>query len=180
MCDICRMPYNAHGTVFMRFRLWYWGFLSLGALAGHYKKLPIEQTSNELIAISATALVEKDQIRQELGSDLGGDIVVVRITVRPVSDKPIQVSRDDFILVSDKDGQRSQPYAPSQIAGDSTLVVTPQGTRNGGLGSNNNGPIWGGIPGTGGSPRRLPGNGGNVGNGGGTVEGVDSKVEEAD
>jgi len=161
----------------MRFRLWWCGFLCLAALAGPDKKLPIEQTSNEIIEISATSLVEKDQIRQELGSDLGGDIVVVRITVRPVSDKPVLVSLDDFILVSGKDGQRSQPYAPSQIAGNSTLVVTPQGTRNGGLGSNNNGPIWGGIPGTGGGAKRLPGNGGNVGNTGGTVEGVESKVE---
>ena len=49
------------------------------------KKLPIEQTSNDLVDISATVILDKDQIKQELGSDLGGDIVVVRVTVRPVS-----------------------------------------------------------------------------------------------
>ena len=96
------------------------------------KKLPIEDASNELVDISATALVDKDQIRQELGSDLGGDIVVVRVTFRPVSDKPIQINLDDFLLVSGKDGQRAQPFEPSQIAGNATLVVTPQGAQKGG------------------------------------------------
>ena len=138
------------------------------------KKLPIEQTSNELIEIQAAAMLDKDQIRQELGSDLGGEIVVVRVTVRPVSDKPIPVSLDDFYLLSDKDGQRAQPYAPSQIAGSSTLVVTPQGAKGGGIGGANNGPIWGGIPGTTTAPQRLPGSGGSAGS---TTSGVDSGVE---
>ena len=115
------------------------GLVLLGivaSLCAAEKKLPIEQTSNELIDISATALLDRDQIRQELGSDLGADIVLVRVTVRPVSDKPIQLTLDDFLLVSSKDGQRSEPYAPSQIAGSAALVVTPSGTRNGGPGSN--------------------------------------------
>jgi hypothetical protein len=137
------------------------------------KKLPIEQTSNELVEISANALIEKDQIQQELGSDLGGDIVVVRVTVRPVSDKPLQVSLDDFLLVSAKDGQRSQPYAPSQIAGNATLMVTPQGARNGGLMNGNNGPMLG-IPGLG---RRAPAGGRNAGKGTDASKDTDAKVE---
>jgi hypothetical protein len=97
------------------------------------KKLPVDETSNDVLDISATPLIDKDQIRQELGSDLGGDIVVVRVQLRPVSDKPVKISLDDFLLVSSKDGQRSQPFAPSQIAGNASLVVTPQGARNGGM-----------------------------------------------
>ncbi len=154
------------------------GALATGLLAAADKKLPIEQTSNDLVDIAATVIIDKDQIKQEFGSDLGGDIVVVRVTVRPVSDKPIQVSLDDFMLISGKDGQRAQPYSPSQIAGDSTLVVTPQGTKNGGgLGSNNNGPRWGGIPGTGSRPQQLPGNGGGIGSTTAETTTVDSKVE---
>jgi len=90
------------------------------------KKLPIEENSNELVEISATVTLDKDQIKQELGSDFGGDIVLVKVTVHPVSDKPIRVSLDDFLLVSGKDGQRAQPYTPSQLAGSDTLVVTRQ------------------------------------------------------
>ena len=118
----------------------------LSVLGAAEKKLPIEQTSNDVIEISATALIDKDQIQQEVGSDLGGDIVVLRVQVRPVSDKPVKVSLDDFLLVSSKDGQRSKPYAPSQIAGNTTLVVTPQGARNGGfMGASPGGLSMGGL-----------------------------------
>jgi hypothetical protein len=104
-------------------RVFYLSFLPLILLATD-KKLPIEQNSNELVEISANVTLDRDQIKQELGSDFGGDIVLVKATIRPVSDKPIKVRLDDFLLVSGKDGQRSQPYAPSQIAGTDVLVVT--------------------------------------------------------
>src|ERR1700736_4012051 len=98
------MPYSLRRNV-LRFL----AILSLLAPAqAADKKLPIEQTSNDLVDITATAILDKEQIRQELGSDFGGDIVVIRVTIRPVSDKPIQVSLDDFLLVSGKDGQRAQ------------------------------------------------------------------------
>ena len=84
-------------------------------LFGADKKLPIDETSNELLDISVSAPLDKDQIKQELGSDLGDDIIVVRLTARPVSDKPVQLSLDDFLLVSAKDGQRSEPFEPGQI-----------------------------------------------------------------
>ena len=137
---------------------------AVASLGAAEKKLPIEQTSNELIDILANALLERDQIRQELGSDLGADIVVVRVTVRPVSDKPIRLSLDDFLLVSSKDGQRSEPYAPSQIAGNAALVVTPGGSKGTEV---RRGPSWGGIVGIA---------GGGVGNSGGSPNG-ESKVE---
>jgi len=106
-------------------------FFLAAAASGADKKLPIEQTSNEMVSISATALLDKDQIHQELGNDLGPDMIVVRVQFRPVSDKPVRINLDDFLLVSDKDGQRSQPFAPSQIAGSTTLVVTPQTAKQG-------------------------------------------------
>ena len=153
----------------MSFRTWLPGLIFLTALGAAEKKLPIELTSTDVLEISATPIIDKDQIRHEVGSDLGGDIVVVRVQLRPVSEKPVKVSLDDFLLVSGKDGQRSQPYAPSQIAGDMALVLTPQGAKNAGMGANK-GPRWGGMAG----PLGFPG--GSVGNTGGTSS-VDTKVE---
>ncbi len=107
------------------------------------KKLPIEETSNEVLDISVVAPLSKDQIKQELGGDLGEDIVVVRVTARPVSDKPVQITLDDFMLVSGKDGQRSQPFEPGQLAGADSLAVTPNGMRKSGLGQNRGRPTLG-------------------------------------
>jgi hypothetical protein len=109
----------------MSHRLLSFSFLPLVLFASD-RKLPIEKNSNDLVEISATAILDKDQIRQELGADVDADLVVVRVTVRPVSDKPIKVSLDDFLLVSGRDGQRAEPYTPSQIAGTDVLVVTRQ------------------------------------------------------
>jgi hypothetical protein len=140
------------------------GFLLSPVIFGADKKLPIEKNSNELVEVSATLTLDRQEIRQMLGSDLGAGIVVVKVQLRPLSDKPIAIHRDDFVLFSDKDGQRSQPFAPSQIAGGSTLVVSSGGAARGATLGQGNGPIWGGIPG-GGSPQRLPGNGGMAGSG---------------
>jgi hypothetical protein len=105
--------------------------LSMLAFGSADKKLPIDETSNDLLAISVSAPLDKDQVKQELGSDLGDDIIVIRLTARPVSDKPVQLSLDDFLLVSSKDGQRSEPYSPGQLAGSDSLAVTPNGVRRG-------------------------------------------------
>jgi hypothetical protein len=139
--------------------------VSVGTLCAADKKLPIGETSNELLDISASQPLDKDQIKQELGSDLGDDIIVVRLTARPVSDKPVQLSLDDFLLVSGKDGQRSEPYAPGQLAGSDSLVVTPNGVRKG-LGDHH--PMIG-----------LGGIGIGSGGGGGTAPAPELKTQES-
>src|ERR1700733_16322186 len=108
---------------------------SAAMLCAADKKLPIDETSNDVLAISVSAPLDKDQIKQELGSDLGADIIVIRLTARPVSEKPVQLSLDDFLLISGKDGQRSQPFAPGQLAGSDSLAVTPNGMSRSGLGN---------------------------------------------
>ena len=105
--------------------------VSLSMLNAADKKLPIEETSNELLDISVVSPLGRDQIKQELGADLGEDIIAVRLTARPLTDKPVQLSLDDFLLISAKDGQRSEPYAPGQLAGSDSLAVTQNGVRRG-------------------------------------------------
>jgi hypothetical protein len=123
------LPYNAISTTVHSAR----AILTLALLAALVpaadRKLPLEETTNDLLTITATAVLDRDQIKQELGYDLGPEIGVVRVTLHTVSDKPIQVSHDDFLLVSSKDGARSQPYEPGQIAGADSLIVTPNGTK---------------------------------------------------
>jgi hypothetical protein len=140
----------------------------LAMLCAADKKLPVDETSNDVLAISVSAPLDKDQIRQELGSDVGPDIIAIRLTARPVSEKPVLLSLDDFVLISGKDGQRSEPFAPGQLAGSDSLAVTPNGMRRSGLGNHRPSIGFGGI-GIG---------GGGVGNSGATAT-PDVKVEES-
>ncbi|HTW67162.1 MAG TPA: hypothetical protein VME17_21230 [Bryobacteraceae bacterium] len=105
-------------------------FLSAALLlASADKTLPIEEATNDHVDVTANAVIDREQIKQDLGYDLGADIILVNVTIRDVSDKPVQISRDDFLLVSAKDGQRSEPFEPGQLAGASSLTVTPTGMR---------------------------------------------------
>ena len=47
-----------------------------------------------------------------------------QVKVEPKYTKEIVIDRDDFLLRTDKDGDRSKPMAPSQIAGRGALVLT--------------------------------------------------------
>ena len=117
----------------MRLRTWPLALAAVSVLlASADKKPPIEKTSNEFVEIAGT-LLDKDEIVKDFGSDLGGNIVVVRVTVRPLSEKPVKIDYDDFFLLDCDNGQRSAPYEASQIAGTSVLVVTPTGARRGGM-----------------------------------------------
>ncbi len=138
----------------MRFARSAWlGLMGIGLLwASADKKLPIEESSNEYVDIRAALILDKDQIHQELGADLPQGIVLVKVTVRPMGDKAWRIDRDDFFLLDGNLGERAVPYAPSQIAGNSSLIVTQQGARNG------RGPTFGvglggiGMGGSGSSP----------------------------
>jgi hypothetical protein len=132
------------------------------------KKPPAAQGANDRISLSATLLNDKESIARELGEPLEQGFILVRVEVTPKSGSKVAVTRDDFLLRSYKDGQRSGAFHPSQIAGKSALVISSRG-GGGPVGVEQGGPVWGPI-GTGGPPRRLPGNSGTIGSSGGTSE----------
>lgn len=136
---------------------------SLTATAGDKKTRPTGEAGNDNVDIYATPMLDRDQIKAAVGAELPAGIIAVQVRVVPKGDQPLSVSRDDFQIISHKDGQRSGPFVPSQIAGSSTLVVSTTTVAGGGVGTQNNGPIWGGIPGTMGRPQQLPGSGSSVG-----------------
>jgi hypothetical protein len=122
------------------------------------KPLDPTRSEDELLVLTASAMVDKQAVVKALGQDPGMDLVVIDVKLAPRADNKVTVSLDDFTLISRKDGQRAQPLAPSQIAGSGALVVT-SGGRGGGIGVMNGGrgPIWGGVPGTGSRPQRVGG-----------------------
>jgi hypothetical protein len=126
------------------------------------------RSEDETLVVEATAFPDKEGVVKALGQDPGMEgLVIVQVKVAPRGENNVRISLDDFTLISRKDGQRSQPLAPSQIAGRGALVVD-SGRSGGGIGvsNNNRGPMWGGMPGTGTRPRRVGGDGE-----GGTIKG---------
>ncbi len=130
-------------------------------LAGAEKGPPENRASNNAVEIAAKLYNGRDAVRQAVGSDLDGVIVVVEVSIAPKTAEPLAVRLDDFLLRSDKDGQRSAPFTPSQIAGKGTLMITEGGGGRAVMGDNR-GPVWGGYPGS--RPGRLGGDGGAIGN----------------
>ncbi|HEY3939484.1 MAG TPA: hypothetical protein VGL97_18780 [Bryobacteraceae bacterium] len=90
------------------------------------KKVISPQTSagNEQVDIIATISLSPEEVAQKLGADPGKGIVLLDVRVIPKTDKAVQISPDDFILLSHDDGERSKPFEPAEIAGQGALVVT--------------------------------------------------------
>jgi hypothetical protein len=84
---------------------------------------PSTSGSNEQIDIVATLSLAEDEVAQKLGVDPGPGVVLVEVRATPKTDKPLLLSPDDFILLAHDDGERSQPFQPSEIAGRGALVV---------------------------------------------------------
>jgi hypothetical protein len=110
--------------------------LACVALAAHKPQpTPTNKTGNAMVEMTATLYVDKESIAQLLGSDLGGYYVVIDVRLTPKNGEKVKVYRDDFQLHTDRDGEKSKPFAPSQIAGRGALIVTPSSDgRGGGLG----------------------------------------------
>ncbi|MGH9662152.1 MAG: hypothetical protein ACRD96_26620 [Bryobacteraceae bacterium] len=132
----------------------------LAALATAAEKPPpTGRASNDAVDVQATLYASKAHVQGLLGNDLGGYYIVVDVRLTPKS--KLAIWRDDFLLRSDRDGERSKPYAPSQIAGKGALVVSQTGGGSV-MADNNRGPVWGGYPT--GRPSRIGGDGAVLGN----------------
>lgn len=147
----------------MRARVGVLGLAAAAVICGGDKKPPLRSTENDLVQVTATVLADREAVKQALGSDLGGHYIVVEVQVTPKDGKKIQINRDDFLLRTDKDGERTTPFAPSQIAGKGALVIS-QGASSGGTYIGPSGPTWGPY----GGPVM---NGGGIGGGGSDVPG---------
>ena len=104
---------------------------------------PTVKASNMQVELTATLYADKASIQQLLGSDLGGYYVIVNVRLAPKNGEKFKVFRDDFQMRTDRDGERSKPFAASQIAGRGALVVS-QTSEGGGVAAENGGPVFGG------------------------------------
>lgn len=138
--------------------------LAASLSAGKSKKAGSYKTSDQSVEITATPILDREEIKELLGSDLGGHYVVMNVTIAPKFGKEIDVRRDDFSLKTDKDGDRSKPFVASQIAGKGALVVSEKS------GGTSGGPQFG-------SPYDYPAYSGGVGGGPTQVTEAQAKMQ---
>src|SRR5438067_1350961 len=126
-------------------------------LTGAKKPPASARGENEDLILEATIYLDPAEIKDLVGSDLGGHYIVAAVKVEPKYTKDIALDRDDFELRTDKDGEKAKPWSASQVAGTGGLVLRE--TRPESVAS----PGWSGI----GGPMIVGGGGGGIGNSGG-------------
>jgi hypothetical protein len=123
------------------------------------------------LEISARVIADKDAQIQAVGSDLNRQYVIVELKVKPRGGYPVTVQREDFLLRSARDAERSTAESPDRIAGSAVLVLGATGGGGRGMFSEAGDPVFvGGLPGTGSRPRRIGADDTTIGNAGGTSE----------
>ena len=78
---------------------------------------------NADVALTVRLYIDGAAVQGVVGDDLGGHYIVAQVKVEPKYGKEVNVSRDSFVLRTDKDGEKATPWAPSQIAGGTALVL---------------------------------------------------------
>jgi len=109
----------------MRFRCFVLALAASMALHAAAKKNSVAsaKAENEDLVLTVKLHIDPADIKDIIGSDLGGHYIVAEVNVEPKFGKDIVVDRDDFQLRTDKDGEKAQPYAGSQIAGSGALII---------------------------------------------------------
>jgi hypothetical protein len=105
-----------------------WRFIALllaaASLFGAAKKTIAEAKGENVdLTLSVTLYIDPAGVKDLLGAELD-HFIVAAVKVEPKSGKAVLVDRDDFLLRTDVDGERTKPLAPSQIAGRGALIVT--------------------------------------------------------
>lgn len=91
------------------------------AVAGE-KKIEVAEGGNADVEIKAT-WVDQDQLKQMVGTDFGKMFTTLQLEVTPKNGKPLNISYDDFELLSESSGEHGGPYEAGQISGSGALVL---------------------------------------------------------
>ena len=130
------------------------------------------------VLFRARLVRDVNEIQSRLGDELDREFILVELEVRPLYNSEIILRRDDFLLRSYKNNDRSTAQSPDRIAGEAVLVLGEGGTAAGGVFADRSEPVFtGGLPGLG-PPGTIGGRpGGGVGVGGGGGDGLPTVTE---
>lgn len=93
-------------------------------MAGAKKIVGTGSGDNDELRLTVTIHVDPAEIKELIGDDLGGHYIVADVKAEPKYGKTVTIDRDDFQLRNLDNGDYSKPYTGSQIAGNTTMVIT--------------------------------------------------------
>lgn len=136
----------------------------LAAMAWSQTAIPAGSAADKKMEMEARLFMTREEATQALGVDPGPNLMVIEVKVTPkTEDGKMYLDLDEFLLRSDRDGQRARPLMPAQIAGTSVMVVGSRGVTSGApvMGGQRRVPygVPGGVPGAdprGGPPPTMP------------------------
>ena len=117
--------------------------MALLLAAGDKKEKRIVGTAmgeNQDLILHVTLYLDPASVNEAVGTDTVGHMFVADVKIEPKYGKDILVDRDDFVLRTDKNGEKTTPLAPSEIAGGPALVVPHQR-----IGGNEGSILYGGV-----------------------------------
>jgi len=87
------------------------------------KTVATAKGENEDLILTVTLYIDPADVKEMVGSDLGGHYIMANVKVDPKYGKDITIDRDDFVLRSNDNGEKATPFAANQIAGRGALVI---------------------------------------------------------
>ena len=88
------------------------------------KTVATASDDNDDLTLTVTLHIDPEDIKEMVGSDLEGHFIVAEVKAAPKYGKTVNIDRDDFLLRSRADNDHSKPFAASQVAGNTTMVIT--------------------------------------------------------
>jgi hypothetical protein len=101
--------------------------ISAGVLlhASDKKRVPATtRGENEDLILNVTLYDDPMLVEELMGNDLGGHYIVADVKLDPKYGKEIVIDRDDFTLRTEKDGDHTTPFAPSQVTQQDAVLVS--------------------------------------------------------
>src|SRR5262245_32881858 len=95
------------------------------------KSTATARAENEDLMLTVTLAILPQDVKDLVGNDLGAHFIVADVKVEPKYGKEVAIDRDDFVLRTDKDGEKTKPFAASQIAGRGALVISQTASSEG-------------------------------------------------
>jgi hypothetical protein len=98
--------------------------LSFLLIAAKKESPGMARGENEDLILNVTLYDNPADVKELLGTDLEGHYIVADVRVEPKYGKDIIIDHNDFVLQTFKDGEKSTPFEPNQVAGKDAITLT--------------------------------------------------------